>query len=180
MAPSSMAMANAAPPSASSRSRSTLWLPRSRSGHVTSSPGSPPAWLPASFGAYALEALPDGERDSMAWIADNTPPGSVFLVLSPKSSWETDYVLEWFPALAGRRSGGGGGLAGAARGGGHSRLGVAEEVQLEQNVTGKSRAQALQAHQRRGTQVIAPDQGTKPFAYPFAAPVAGTGSLVSG
>jgi hypothetical protein len=63
-----------------------------------------PYWLPASFGAYALEALPDGERDSMAWIAANTPTDSVFLVLSPKNSWEADYVLEWFPALAGRKS----------------------------------------------------------------------------
>jgi hypothetical protein len=63
-----------------------------------------PYWLPANFGAYALEALPDGERQSMAWIADNTPPESIFLVLSPKDSWEADYVLEWFPALTGRRS----------------------------------------------------------------------------
>jgi hypothetical protein len=63
-----------------------------------------PYWLPASFGAHALEALPDGERESMAWIAAHTPPDSSFLVLSPKSSWEADYVLEWFPALTGRRS----------------------------------------------------------------------------
>lgn len=63
-----------------------------------------PYWLPVNFGTYALEALPDGERQSMAWIADNTPRESVFLVLSPKDSWEADYVLEWFPALAERRS----------------------------------------------------------------------------
>jgi hypothetical protein len=51
-----------------------------------------------------LEALPDAERQSMAWIAEATPPDSTFLVLSPKVSWEADYVLEWFPALAGRKS----------------------------------------------------------------------------
>jgi hypothetical protein len=63
-----------------------------------------PYLLPADFGAFALEALPDGERQSMAWIAANTPEASAFLVLSPKASWEADYVLEWFPALAARKS----------------------------------------------------------------------------
>ena len=63
-----------------------------------------PYWLPANFGAFALEALPEGERQGMAWIAANTPEASTFLVLSPKASWEADYVLEWFPALAGRKS----------------------------------------------------------------------------
>jgi hypothetical protein len=63
-----------------------------------------PSWLPWDFGAFALEALPDAERQSMAWVAAATPPESTFLVLSPKVSWEADYVLEWFPALAGRKS----------------------------------------------------------------------------
>jgi hypothetical protein len=63
-----------------------------------------PHWLAAHPGAYALEALPDGEREAMAWVAEHTPENGVFLVLSPKRSWEADYVLEWFPALAHRKS----------------------------------------------------------------------------
>jgi hypothetical protein len=63
-----------------------------------------PGQLPSRAGADPLEALPAPEREAMAWIADQTPAGSTFLVLSPKASWEVDYVLEWFPALAQRKS----------------------------------------------------------------------------
>jgi hypothetical protein len=63
-----------------------------------------PLGLPSHAGADPLEALPAPEREAMAWIADQTPAGSTFLVLSPKASWEVDYVLEWFPALAQRKS----------------------------------------------------------------------------
>ncbi|HEY7064109.1 MAG TPA: hypothetical protein VII06_21695 [Chloroflexota bacterium] len=63
-----------------------------------------PPWLPPHNGTYALEALPGPEREVMAWIAEHTPDTSTFLVLSPKRSWEADYILEWFPALARRKS----------------------------------------------------------------------------
>ncbi len=63
-----------------------------------------PHWLPAHYGTYALEALPAPERQAMRWIDEHTPATSRFLVLSPKRSWEADYVLEWFPALARRKS----------------------------------------------------------------------------
>jgi hypothetical protein len=63
-----------------------------------------PHWLPAHYGTYALEALPAPERQVMDWIAEHTPETSTFLALSRKRSWEADYVLEWFPALARRKS----------------------------------------------------------------------------
>jgi hypothetical protein len=63
-----------------------------------------PAGLPSHAAADPLEALPAAEREAMAWIAEQTPAASRFLVLSPKMSWEVDYVLEWFPALAQRKS----------------------------------------------------------------------------
>jgi hypothetical protein len=63
-----------------------------------------PVGLPSRAAADPLEALPAAEREAMAWIADQTPAASKFLVLSPKASWEVDYVLEWFPALAQRKS----------------------------------------------------------------------------
>jgi len=63
-----------------------------------------PVGLPSRAAAGPLEALPAAEREAMAWIANQTPAASKFLVLSPKTSWEVDYVLEWFPALAHRKS----------------------------------------------------------------------------
>ena len=43
------------------------------------------------------------ERDAMAWVAQNTPQASRFLVLTGESSL-TDPLSEWFPALTGRVS----------------------------------------------------------------------------
>ena len=50
-----------------------------------------PAGLPSHAAADPLEALPAAEREAMAWIAEQTPAASKFLVLSPKTSWEVDY-----------------------------------------------------------------------------------------
>jgi hypothetical protein len=63
-----------------------------------------PHWSPAHFGTYALEALPPAERQAMVWVSEHTDESSAFLVLTPKVSWEGDYILEWFPALARRKS----------------------------------------------------------------------------
>ncbi|MHB8647793.1 MAG: hypothetical protein ACYDAR_18590 [Thermomicrobiales bacterium] len=52
----------------------------------------------------ALTSLTRGERDAMQWIAQETPTGSRFLVVSGKSIWPSDDVSEWFPALSGRVS----------------------------------------------------------------------------
>jgi len=65
-----------------------------------------------------LGALSRDDRQAMAWVAENTPPSSRFLVISghgsPRggqgagedsySGWANDRVSEWFPALAGRVS----------------------------------------------------------------------------
>ena len=53
---------------------------------------------------HLLHALGRDERSAMSWIAQHTPPAANFLVISPSQSWEADYVAEWFPALAQRRS----------------------------------------------------------------------------
>lgn len=52
----------------------------------------------------ALDPLPAGDRQTMAWIAQNTPPSAQFLVLSTGWAWETDSAAEWFPVLAQRKS----------------------------------------------------------------------------
>ncbi len=50
--------------------------------------------------------LPKDERVAMDWIKQNTPPTSSFVVISPVPSWLwfLDTTLEWFPALAERKS----------------------------------------------------------------------------
>jgi hypothetical protein len=50
-----------------------------------------------------LAALPAEERGAMHWIAENTPPGSEFLVLTSRK-WQADAASEWFPVLAERTS----------------------------------------------------------------------------
>ena len=40
----------------------------------------------------------------MAWIGENVPAASRFLVLTGTTSVACDSVLEWFPALTGRQS----------------------------------------------------------------------------
>ncbi|HSL43962.1 MAG TPA: hypothetical protein VK897_11065, partial [Anaerolineales bacterium] len=44
------------------------------------------------------------DREAMAWVRDNTPADSRFLVLTGTTSVSCDSVLEWFPALSGRQS----------------------------------------------------------------------------
>jgi len=63
-----------------------------------------PRWLAWDLSKETLDALSRDERELMAWIAESTPPTSTFLVLSARERWEQDYVLEWFPALAQRKS----------------------------------------------------------------------------
>ncbi len=52
----------------------------------------------------ALTSLTRNERDAMQWVAQETPAGSRFLVISGKGIWPSDDVSEWFPALSGRVS----------------------------------------------------------------------------
>jgi hypothetical protein len=47
--------------------------------------------------------LPAQERAAMAWVAQNTPSTSQFLVITGES-WYIDRSGEWFPDLAGRES----------------------------------------------------------------------------
>ena len=50
-----------------------------------------------------LVALPESERQAMAWIAANTDERSRFLVITAEA-WEQDRTSEWFPVLAERIS----------------------------------------------------------------------------
>lgn len=57
----------------------------------------------ADWSQPRLRSLPAEERAAMAWVADNTPPDSGFIVINgPQTAW--DGSSEWFPALAGRTS----------------------------------------------------------------------------
>jgi len=40
----------------------------------------------------------------MAWVSDNTPVDSKYLVLAPGPWWNIDRTSEWFPLLADRES----------------------------------------------------------------------------
>jgi hypothetical protein len=60
--------------------------------------------LTFAWDRHLLHALDSEERSAMLWIAQHTPPAAQFLLISPSQSWEVDYVFEWFPALAQRRS----------------------------------------------------------------------------
>ena len=44
------------------------------------------------------------DREAMEWVRENTSESSRFLVLTGTNSVSCDSVLEWFPALTGRRS----------------------------------------------------------------------------
>jgi hypothetical protein len=44
------------------------------------------------------------DREAMEWVGRNTPADARFLVLTGTTSVSCDSVLEWFPALTGRRS----------------------------------------------------------------------------
>lgn len=53
--------------------------------------------------AVFLRSLPEADREAMAWIETNTASEASFAVI-PVSPWFSDYVSEWFPALAQRHS----------------------------------------------------------------------------
>lgn len=44
------------------------------------------------------------DHEAMLWVRENTPVDTRFLVLTGSTSVSCDSVLEWFPALTGRRS----------------------------------------------------------------------------
>jgi hypothetical protein len=44
------------------------------------------------------------DREAMEWVSQNTPSDARFLVLTGTTSVSCDSVLEWFPALTGRKS----------------------------------------------------------------------------
>ena len=52
----------------------------------------------------ALTGMTQVERDAMQWVAQETPAGSRFLVVSGKGIWPSDDESEWFPALTNRIS----------------------------------------------------------------------------
>jgi hypothetical protein len=57
------------------------------------------------FGAQLSAAtLYPPDREAMNWVRENTPEDSRFLVLTGTTSVSCDSVLEWFPALTGRKS----------------------------------------------------------------------------
>jgi len=51
-----------------------------------------------------LVVLPEADREAMAWVKANTPADAVFLVMPATGIARADPALEWFPALAERRS----------------------------------------------------------------------------
>jgi hypothetical protein len=51
-----------------------------------------------------LEALTFDEYEAMRWVATHTPADATFIVLSARGAWWWDYVAEWFPTLAQRKS----------------------------------------------------------------------------
>jgi hypothetical protein len=53
--------------------------------------------------ASHLRGLSDEELAALAWVKEETPTGSTFLVI-PDSTWETAKTAEWFPVLANRTS----------------------------------------------------------------------------
>jgi hypothetical protein len=56
--------------------------------------------------AYIIRnvTLPYASREMMAWVRENTPAGSRFLILTGRADVMTDAAQEWFPALAERHS----------------------------------------------------------------------------
>jgi hypothetical protein len=51
-----------------------------------------------------VEQLSPANRRALAWIRDNAPADSRFVVVTPAPSWYSDRIAEWFPYLAGRES----------------------------------------------------------------------------
>ncbi len=55
----------------------------------------------SAFIATPRQSLSHGDREAMAWIKNNLPAGSPFLVISGITGAGEDYVAEWFPILTG-------------------------------------------------------------------------------
>ncbi len=62
------------------------------------------AVLSASGPVSSLHALSSGDREAMAWVADNTPADAGFIVMPSSQRWADDATSEWFPALSKRIS----------------------------------------------------------------------------
>jgi hypothetical protein len=58
----------------------------------------------AAFLAPDYQHLNEIQLQSLKWVEEHTPSGSNFIVLTGSPAYGTDYVSEWFPALASRRS----------------------------------------------------------------------------
>lgn len=50
-----------------------------------------------------MHGLADGHVAAMEWVRENSDPGARFAIITGRP-WESDYLSEWFPVLAGRRS----------------------------------------------------------------------------
>lgn len=48
---------------------------------------------------FPANVLSKHEREAFTWITENTDSNAAFLTLPVNSSWEQDWVSEWFPAL---------------------------------------------------------------------------------
>jgi hypothetical protein len=65
----------------------------------------PVAAIASSTGSDSpLHALPEAQREAMAWSAANTPSSATFVVMPSANRWANDAPSEWFPALSGRIS----------------------------------------------------------------------------
>ncbi len=62
------------------------------------------AYLQTFTPGSSLTMLTAPQREAMEWIIDNTPDKSIFIVMSPDTTWSSDKVSEWFPALTGRKN----------------------------------------------------------------------------
>lgn len=52
----------------------------------------------------AAATLYPSDEEAMRWVRENTPDDSRFLVLTGTTSVSCDSVMEWFPAISGRKS----------------------------------------------------------------------------
>ena len=50
-----------------------------------------------------LHGLAEGHVDAMTWVRENSDPSAEFAIVAGRA-WENDYLSEWFPVLADRKS----------------------------------------------------------------------------
>ncbi|MEL6270500.1 MAG: glycosyltransferase family 39 protein [Chloroflexota bacterium] len=53
---------------------------------------------------FALGTINDANEEAMEWVAEETPPGSTFYVITGVTPWEGDEISDWFPVIAERFS----------------------------------------------------------------------------